>query len=95
MEYKNHWECREPDFINEEGVKWWLDKHLTDYANREDQRGISLKNIKGFVTEKDSILEYVLVDYDTGSVVHSSHLLESVATKIDMMKVTKDFGDMV
>ena len=23
----------EPDFINEEGVKWWVDKGLTEYAN--------------------------------------------------------------
>ena len=91
MEYKNHWETREPDFINEEGVKWWLDKHLTDYANREDNKGISLKNVKGFVVEKDDILEYVLVDYDNGSMVHSSQSLESVATHIDMMKIQKHY----
>ena len=32
-----------PDYVNEIGVKWWLDKDTTDYANKKN---INNKKIK-------------------------------------------------
>lgn len=43
----------EPDFINDEGVKWWLDKSTTDYAQRKDINGNTLDTMR--ITEVHKI----------------------------------------
>ena len=31
-----------PDFVNEAGIKWWLDERLTDYARKPNTKGVKL-----------------------------------------------------
>lgn len=86
----------EPDFINDDGVKWWKHDSITRWAHNENSQGISLPNLYGFITETVAgIKSFVLVDYSTNRVVYSSQLLEDVACHIDMVKTVKLFDEGV
>jgi len=65
-----------PDFINEEGTKWWLDKDLTSYAKSKDL------DLVCWITEtKDGAKTRVLVDKDVP--IHDTTTLDGMACHID------------
>lgn len=76
-----------PDFINEKGVKWWLNKYSTEYARKPDIHGTRLKTITCYYTEEpDGNKGYVLVDEKKGIPVWHGSTFEGVGVWIDMMK---------
>ncbi len=80
---------REPDFVNPEGVKWWLDKSSTQYARRENIRGTTLPTITVFMCEfPDKTRSYVILDGTQP--VDAPTTLEAVGVKIDLLKLMKE-----
>jgi len=83
---------REPDHVNELGIKWWLEKNLTEYANNPDRRGTCLENVQCFIIEfPDGRKTRVLVE--EGQVLYDDGSIEGIGTKIDMMKAAKRYAD--
>lgn len=76
-----------PDFVNEKGVKWFLDKDLTRYCEREDTNGVKL-DMKVFIVETlDGHKTRMLIDKD--GPVYENQKLEDMACHIDMIKLTQ------
>ncbi len=81
------WECK-PDFINELGVKWWLDKETTQYARREDRNGIKLRVICYVIEEVNGRRTRVLIDEER-EIIEEDQTLEGIGSKIDVRKFLK------
>lgn len=80
----------EPDFINEEGFKWWIDESMTKYAQKEDKDGISLNTTRVFFVEepKGSKTRVIIMDNE---LVCESTSIEGVCSYIDIIKTQKKF----
>ena len=78
-----------PDFINGIGIKWWLDKSCTEYAQQEDLiHGISLPNVRVYdIEEANGNRTRVIIE--DGQVIFESPGLEDIGVYIDKMKVAK------
>lgn len=82
---------REPDFVNPEGVKWWIDKSLTEWATKPNIKGTRLPNVVSYVIEElNGNRSRVLVD--KGVIVFDSQRAEDIAVHIDVMKLSKEFN---
>lgn len=77
---------RNPDFINELGVKWWLDVDTTEYARKSDSFGTQLLEVTVFFIEKPSG-ERSRVIVDNGTICGEHQALEATACMIDVMKL--------
>jgi hypothetical protein len=78
-----------PYFVNEEGVEWWVEKHLTDWATRKDTVNSSSKPLKAicFITRKDGeILDRVLVG-ERQKILAVDSSMEQMACKIDILRL--------
>lgn len=75
----------EPDFINEIGVKWWLDKATTKYAKSADSIGVTLDVVCFFIEETNGRRSRVLVSKDKGAIYENQNL-EALLSKIDILK---------
>lgn len=81
---------REPDHVNEQGTKWWLDEQPTVYAQKEDHLGTALPNVQCFIVEAtDGVRNRVVVE--NGAVIFDNPNLEAIGAHIDMLKVHKRF----
>jgi len=78
----------DPDFVSEEGTKWWLDKSTTQWVQREDQHGTSLDMNVWLVETADGHIVRLLLDSDKNLIAEEQNL-EALAVKIDMLKATK------
>lgn len=74
-----------PDLINEIGVKWWHNKSLTDYAQRDSRVGKGLEMVAYYTEMPDGKRSFVLVDKD--GVAHEGMALDGVAAHIDVLKL--------
>jgi hypothetical protein len=83
------WEKKEPDFINDEGFKWWLDKGTTKYAMRENANGTTLDYQVWVVEKPDGFKTRIILD-DRRKPIYENTSLEGIAVKIDMMKLVKE-----
>ena len=76
-----------PDFINAEGVKWWLDRETMIYVKK---KGFDTSKLQVCgVEEKDGKRTRVIVD--NGRVVYENTNYEAIACHIDIMAVDRDF----
>jgi hypothetical protein len=91
MDLRNFWEENDPDFINDEGTKWWIDRDLTNYAQNPDAKGISLDVQAWVLQTSDGYMTRVLVNKDH-EICDESQNLEALAVKIDVRKFLK--GDL-
>lgn len=79
---------RHPDGINSAGVKFWVNRGLTDWARKPDHAGITLPNVTGYAAEEPSGRRtYLLTDGDAW--IFESQRLEDVAVHIDILKLQK------
>lgn len=69
---------KEPDFINDEGTRWWKDAVLTKHAERSLGRGYRVCAVQ---TEDDR-RAYLLLD-DENNIIDDDHQFEGMAYKID------------
>jgi len=80
----------EPDFVNDEGTKWWIDVSTTQYAQREDAHGTVLDMVVYLAETKNGYMTRVLLD-DDRNIVEEEQNLEALAIKIDMLKANERF----
>jgi hypothetical protein len=73
---------REPDFVNAEGVKWWVDEVSTQYAQRKGLAGVSA----WIVEEADGYVTRVLTK--DGQALADSTSLEGIGLKIDILALS-------
>jgi hypothetical protein len=70
---------KKPDFINEQGVKWWFDAITTDYAKCRN-----LPNHKVWLVEElNGSRIYVITEGD--KIVGESQQLEAIGVKLDVL----------
>lgn len=74
-----------PDFVNAEGTKWWINKTITDYARQENQFGIRLMDVTGWIVETLSGYKTFLLT-ENNEIIAESPTLEAVGAKIDVIK---------
>lgn len=82
---------RDPDFVNDEGFKWWLCKSLTEWARKSQSRYSGedmpeMNNVTVFMVEEPNTNRTYVIIHD-GKPVYSSQQYEAVATHLDMMKL--------
>lgn len=78
----------EPDFVNELGVKWWQDRHTTEYAQAKDAHGTSLEAIGWFVELPHGARTRLLLGKN-GELLAEGQALDDIGTKIDVLKFLK------
>ncbi|GJQ43686.1 MAG: hypothetical protein JETCAE03_31840 [Ignavibacteriaceae bacterium] len=78
---------KQPDFVNEDGFEWYIDKDMTKYAREKDERNGNpgLKNVACFFVKKDEMVTRVLIDHKQ-RILHEDTALDGMATKIDILK---------
>ena len=81
----------EPDHVNDMGVKWWLEKGMTDYARKENINGTKLPNITAFIVEKEGIKTRLLMDGE--DIIYGNGNLEAVAVQINILKLLKEMDE--
>lgn len=88
----NPWDDNlKPDFVNEAGVKWWVDPSLTRYAREPNVRDTKLDDVICFYTEEpNGVKSRVLVRNQ--QVIFESQSLETIAVEIDKMKFLKEMS---
>lgn len=84
-----NYEDRTPDFVNEIGVKWWLDSLLTEYARKPNANDITLDDVTVFVIQYPDTGAMTRVITQDGKVIHDASSIEAIATRIDVMKIVK------
>jgi hypothetical protein len=84
---------REPDFINELGVKWWKDDSTTKYAQSPDTFGTRLEAFCFLVEEANGYRTRLLVSKDR-EVLEEDTMLEGMGVKIDLRKLLKRNQDI-
>ena len=86
------WEFdKEPYFINEKGVHWYVDEALTKYCTNERVNNLTpLKAVVFFLAEmKDGELQpltRVLMDIKSNEILCEDGNLESMSIRIDMLR---------
>jgi len=89
----NFWENKPPDHVNDLGVKWWLDKETTGYAQKPDIHGVSLPEVCAWMVQLPNGSYTRLLTYK-GEVLMESQRLEDIGCRIDRMKVEESFAGM-
>ena len=79
----------EPDFVNELGVKWWLDRFLTEYARNPDFAGRTLPDAAVYYVEEPGGHRCRVFVLD-GEAEYESERLEDIGVHIDVMKLVLD-----
>jgi hypothetical protein len=74
-----------PEFVNENGVKWWQDKKTTCYAQKKNRDGKKLDVVCWFVEEPNGRRTRILVS-KKGEVLEENQSLEAMLCKIDVLK---------
>lgn len=74
-----------PEFVNENGFKWWQDAETTGYAQKKNHNGKKLDAVCCFVEEPNGRRTRILVSKN-GDVLEENQSLEGMACKIDVLK---------
>lgn len=82
----------DPDFVNDLGVKWWLDKSLTEYATREDGNGIGLSDITIWCVEKPNGYKTHIMTQGEEA-LYENQKLEDMAVHVDILKLNCHFDE--
>lgn len=72
-----------PDFINEEGYKWWFHRELSQYAKNK-----KLDMTTWIVEAPTGRKEFVTLN--KGQPVHATQSLETVGIWMDIQKAARD-----
>lgn len=90
--FNEGWEKKEPDFVNEEGTKWWIDEDMNEYIKSvEEQKEVKLNIIGWFVERKDGYRTRILIEKDKP--IYESQKMEFVAAFIDVRAVSEEFNN--
>lgn len=79
------WEKNDPDFINDKGIKWWLDKDLTKYARNKPN---CEQMIAYVVKEPSGELNRLLVENE--EIIYGTQVLEDLCVHIDIESFARE-----
>lgn len=92
-----NFETRKPDFINQEGVKWYFDEFLNNYISNEQAFNLpKLENLGCFVVKGPDYIDYVLINDEQkilASYSYSTEGYEQIIAKINIIKISKHFDE--
>jgi len=89
---KNFWKTQEPNFVNELGIKWYIDELVTQYCLKENISGVFLDNVLAYVVVlPDGNTDRVLVDVNKQEVIYATKNLEEIGVEIDKLKLLKSY----
>lgn len=77
------WKNRPPDFINDKGVKWWMDHDTMKYVRLPDKYQI-------FVVQDRASLTRVIVDSDKHEIIYEAQQLEALGCFCDMLRLMEE-----
>ena len=77
---------KDPDFVNEEGVKWWLDIPTTKYARRETDTGQKLQYSCYVVKLTNDEIDRVVTDDSTGKAIYASPGIDAIGVFLDVSR---------
>jgi hypothetical protein len=74
--------------------EWFHDKVATQHAQRENQAGISLPNLRCFVVRNIKTGEYdrVIIDMETNLPIYDTKSIDEMGVYIDQLKIIKQFN---
>ena len=72
-----------PDFVNDQGVKWWVDKELTRYARQK----LGVDAAVWYVEETSGVRTRLLIDH--GEILHNDTTYEGIAVHIDIVYLAR------
>lgn len=80
---------KQPDFVNNEGVKWYFDAHTTKYARSDSLKGSG----KGIGTIRCYMVvfpsgESTRVVLDNNTPIYESTSLDAIGCFLDMLKLS-------
>ncbi len=78
----------QPDFVNEEGTKWWRHDFLSDYATRKGVHGVSMPATCFAAETKDGHKSFVLINSTDGP-LYDCQALDAMACWIDAWKLSQ------
>ena len=87
------WDLDEEPFFTskEEGLDWYIDKDLTNWANKKTVNGNPPLNAICFLVVKGNKLQTrVLIDKKTNSILHEEINIESMGCRIDFLRLAKN-----
>ncbi|MDD5650451.1 MAG: hypothetical protein PHF86_08565 [Candidatus Nanoarchaeia archaeon] len=74
------WENQEPDFINEKGIKWWIDYNTIKYCKLLNKYII-------YVVKDNDYITRVIVDNEKKEIIFESQQLDAIACFCDVLKL--------
>lgn len=81
-----------PDFVNELGVKWWLDRSATSYARKPDLKGTTMDVLVYRVEHPNGASAFIVTD-GGGEPMKECPSLEAVGAWVDFTKAAKRFDE--
>jgi len=75
-----------PDFVNEQGTEFWLDKSSSEYAHT---KGLTTTNVY-FVRHKDGGKTRLIIDNHLGKYLGEDTSIEGISTKLDMIYLDRN-----
>lgn len=75
----------EPDFVNEEGFEWYINKGLTKWATAKRDGSTPIEAVVFLVAKDNDPKTYAIVM--DGKLVYDSMVMENVACHIDMLRL--------
>lgn len=82
------WKTQEPDFVNEEGFEWYLDKYLTKWCNNTYRPGKPLNAHAYLVVKNDKSISYVVIQGK--EVIADNKSFEAILSKIDILRLVEE-----
>ena len=84
----------EPDFVNEDGTKWWLNNFVSDWAWKKNMHGISLPEVGVWEVEtKKGERSILFVNHKTNIIIREYSKIEDALYGVDMFKISKHFDE--
>lgn len=74
---------QKPDFVNDEGVKWWIDKHESHYARHK----LGTDAAVWYVQETSGRRTRLLTE--NNEILHEDQALEGMACYIDILAIAR------
>ena len=74
---------KKPDFINEQGVKWWADKDETHYARHK----LGTDAVVWYVEETDGRRTRLLTE--NNEILHECQTIDGMASYVDILAIAR------
>ena len=83
---------KKPDFVNNTGFKWWLDKNLSRHAKTPNVNGTTLDYQVFRVEHPNGVRNGVILD-ELRELIFESQYMYAIYDKINIMKLIKERCD--